>query len=537
MSIRIPVSELSAVQIDTIKKSCILQKIESFFATSKYGKKEAVDVIFVKYENGIYILPFFFAKWLLCTYDVRLVKKTAPWNEYIPSNPMVSYKFTATLDPSPEKHNQPVICDEALKHLQRDGSVSVIVPPGSGKTVMGAYLGSRFPFPVLVLDHLTNLTAQWLDTYRNMTTATIWCVGESTKRTGTVTHENGLIAPAYYLSSNDRCTDLPDVIICNTERVEKIPEAFLKRIGVLVLDEAHRLCTAGKVDCLLSTSPQYIISLTATYMRSDGMIKMMNLLVGENRVIRRRTDPYDVVQVSTNISPSLDAKGWVNQATDLSRNPDRNQIILNIIATRCHKIGDPSNGKDKKAIIMVSRVEHAELLNQLLKDNGYECDYLAGKKKTYIDSQILIGTVDRIGIGFDEKAFCGKTFKGVRSDMLIIACSYKDAALIEQIAGRVFRVKRPLIYYLLDNGSTYAKHWAVAKKFYLYTGGIISYIPASKLSGPGGSGASEDLESVISRSETMTECGSEDTASVISGFEDTECDSDEEPNEPDEEDI
>jgi hypothetical protein len=43
-----------------------------------------------------------------------------------------------------------------------------------------------------------------------------------------------------------------------------------------------------------------------------------------------------------------------------------------------------------------------------------------GQKKGYNDSHVLVGTVSKMGVGFDEANVC-ENFQGVKSDTLVLA--------------------------------------------------------------------------------------------------------------------
>jgi len=106
---------------------------------------------------------------------------------------------------------------------------------------------------------------------------------------------------------------------------------------------------------------------------------------------------------------------------------------------------------------------------------GESVDSMAGTKSTYSDSRILVGTISKIGTGFDEKTAC-PNFNGVRINMLILCTSIKKASLLEQSIGRVFRAEMPVVIDLVDDNPILKRHWKERQKWYISRNGTIKTI-------------------------------------------------------------
>ena len=101
-----------------------------------------------------------------------------------------------------------------------------------------------------------------------------------------------------------------------------------------------------------------------------------------------------------------------------------------------------------------------------------ETEVLCGKKKSYIESKVLIGTMSKIGTGFDQSSAC-ENYSGKRFNLLILTSSIKKESMLEQNVGRVFRDSNPIVYHLVDNDPIIISHWYIARKWYIKNGGII----------------------------------------------------------------
>jgi superfamily II DNA or RNA helicase len=167
----------------------------------------------------------------------------------------------------------------------------------------------------------------------------------------------------------------------------------------------------------------------------------------------------------------IDAKKNINGVLDWSDftlkqaiSEERNDQVLGLI--KAHP--------DYKILILTWRSErHVLPLFKYLKSHGIDCDYMSGTKKTYRDSRVLVGTIQKIGTGFDEKAAC-ENFNGMRINMLIKLGSTASSELLEQVAGRAFRAEFPVIVDFVDDHPLSEKHFTkVADPWYKSRNGKI----------------------------------------------------------------
>jgi hypothetical protein len=258
-----------------------------------------------------------------------------------------------------------------------------------------------------------------------------------------------------------------DVIICMDARWNQIPPSIRDSVGLLILDEAHLLCTHTRVQCLLAFQPQYIVALSATLKRDDDQSRMIQAICGEHSITRESKKEFTVFKVKTGVVPErrLNKMGgvdWSYLVSSTLLNKDRNTIIINLVKLNL----------DRKILILTSLKGHSTLLADLLKLESIDSDYLIGTKNKYVDSPVLIGTISKIGTGFDPATACPE-YQGQPFDLLILACSMKKHAALTQNIGRVFRCDSPIIYHLVDDDSILKKHWYEARQWYLSNGATI----------------------------------------------------------------
>lgn len=426
MAYAIKRSTISSATANTIRNMLHLQPD---VRTSKYNRNNVREpILFYNVDGDIIHLPYLFASSLF---------------QIIPNidilYPVTQLNFTGTL-----RENQINVENESWEQLQRYGTSTLGLYPGFGKTILGAKLASRAKLMTVVLVHREILTIQWKKTFENFTNAKIWIVGEK------------------------NVPSVCDVIICMDTRWHHIPQYMRDAIGFLIVDEAHAFCTPTHVGCLLAFHPKYILVESATLERDDTMESMIYAICGNHGVYREINKPFSVMKIITNTTPQrkLNRMGGVDW-TALVRatlfDNRRNQIILSLVT------GNPNN----TILILTSLVDHAKLLYDNLASLNVSCDYMCGNRKNYNDCRVLIGTMSKIGTGFDQATSC-PNYSGRRFDLLILCSSIKKYSVLVQNVGRVFRADYPTIMYLVDNDNIYKNHWYKCRKWFLKRGGFLT---------------------------------------------------------------
>lgn len=395
----------------------------------KYNRgAKAVPINFYTHENGIMHVPYLFASSLF---------QIIP-NMHI-AYPHVPIQFIGNLRPY-----QVPVEEEAWRQLQTFGTTTLGLYPGFGKTILGARLASRVNLLCVILVHRELLTVQWKKTFEDFTNSVVWIVGE------------------------DRPPAKCDVIICMDTRWQLIPESIRDMVGLLIIDEAHAFCTPGHVRCLLSFHPKYIVAESASLLRDDGLHSMIYAICGNHGVFREVGKPFHVMKIITNTKPvrKMNRFGGVDWAALVSStlaDERRNKIIIELTAANLHR----------KILILTSHVDHVMALHTQLDERNIANDYFCSTKKSYQDSTVLVGTLSKIGTGFDQASFCD-TFNGITFDLLILVCSIKKYSMLVQNVGRCFRSDSPIVMHLVDDDTIFQGHWYKARKWYLQHNGTIT---------------------------------------------------------------
>jgi superfamily II DNA or RNA helicase len=341
-------------------------------------------------------------------------------------NPIFNFPlFSGTL-----KSEQLNIFEEAKLNLSTNGVIMISCYTGFGKTVTTLAIACHLKLKTLVVVHRLCLLDQWTESIKQ------FCSGAK------------CIDATLY-------SDAPFAIV-NIASISKIVN--VASYELLITDETHLLLSEKRSLNLLNITPKKMIGLTATPYRPDELNIAFKLFFGSNYILRKLHKLHYIYEVKTNIK--IDDKRMYNGMLDWnyvlkqqSENEKRNKLIVNIIN---------SFTKDRTWLVLVKRKIQAEILYNMLKLHNNVTTLIGTEREYNKNSQILIGTVGKIGTGFDHP----------KLDSLLLAADMVEFYI--QFLGRVMRTKKdPIIIDLVDDHPILQTHYYKRKKVYLEHGGVI----------------------------------------------------------------
>jgi superfamily II DNA or RNA helicase len=326
---------------------------------------------------------------------------------------------------------QKEVRDEILDIINRTSSVVLSLHTGFGKTVMAIYLSSKIGLRTVILCHRKVIIEQWVESIKKyIPNATVCILGEKVgkKEMKSRTFDEG------------NC----DFLICNVINVPNKTREFYSSFGLVVVDEIHTVCTSAFSKCLNYFFPEYLIGLSATPFRSDGMDRIIELYCGPEIVFRKLNKPFNVYKLSTNFKPNsqLNISGtldWNSVLEDQATNTSRNNLIVNL----CRYF------INRNILVLVKRKDHAAVLRNMLASKGEDVDMFTGdSRECNYTCRVLIATYSIAGVGFNLE----------KLDLLICAADVLEN--FTQYIGRIFRRDDVSAIYidLIDEMSTIKKH-------------------------------------------------------------------------------
>lgn len=352
---------------------------------------------------------------------------------------ITNYTFVGNLT-----EKQELVKEEVFETLNRTKSIILSFHCGFGKTIFSIYITSLLKYKACILAHRVNLIDQWYYSIKKV------CPD----------------AKIQILDTKCKIDKSNDFFIINSLNVSKRSKDDFKEIGIVIVDEAHTICTENLSRGLFHFQPKYLIGLTATPYRTDGMSIILELFFGPEIIERKLRRPFNVYLLKTGKNGHVQIKSetkvnkmgkldWNSVLKSQCLNEKRNQIIVNIITFF----------KTRNILVLCKLVEQSKFLLNRLKEKGEQVDmFVSTQKKFNHDSRILISTFSKTGVGFDHP----------KLDMLIIASDVEEG--IEQYVGRIFRRQdtTPIIIDILDDFRPLYNHYLTRRKLYLETGAEIN---------------------------------------------------------------
>jgi superfamily II DNA or RNA helicase len=322
----------------------------------------------------------------------------------------LSLKFLGSLTPEQMNAVQAV--------LSHDMGV-LVAPPGAGKTVMGCYAVAERNVPTLILTHRKPILDQWRTQLGDL-------LGLSPRLVGQVG------------GGRNRQTGVIDLGMMQSLKAFDDLEAFFSQYGFIIVDECHHLPAFTFEACVRKAPVRYILGLTATPYRRDGLQEIITFQCGS---IRHTMAPIEtgfsrmlLVRETPFTFPDLDAP--IQEIFRcLVRHDARNELIRTDV---CQALTE-----GRRCLILSHWKEHCELIADGLRERGKtplvlsgtlgkktRSAMLASLQNTPSDKElVIVATGQYLGEGFD----CPQV------DTLFLAFPLSFKGKLIQYVGRALR--------------------------------------------------------------------------------------------------
>lgn len=445
MSVRVPLNKISMSERTQITKKLRFNKKETEYNKFKpsttiwaYDIDDPGDVgnssdqgttgdVSDSGDQGTIYLPFWWA--------LKNIKEASrPKRDVFQPN---GAKFTGLLRPLQEE-----VKSEAIRLLNKYGSCILSLYTGAGKTITSINLACTTKLKTLILCHRIVLIEQWKQSIEK------FCPGAKIQ-----------VLKGTDKKAKDALDESNDFFIMNALNVSKKGHQYFDCIGTVIVDELHVMGTEKLSESFNYIQPRYLIGLSATPYRSDGMDSLLEAYFGKDKIYRKMYHQHYVYKVATTFEPTvqLGRNGkvdWNSVIESQTSDENRNELIVRI----CRFF------KNRTFLILSKRISQVMWLMKRFEELGESPTSLVGvQKKCNYDSRILIATVQKAGVGFDHP----------KLDSLVIASDVEEYFI--QYLGRIFRRQdsEPLVFDIVDKNPILGKHYRTRQKIYRDHGGIV----------------------------------------------------------------
>ena len=399
-----------------------------------YGAQIEPFKVYLENESKIY-LPKFYG-----------IDKFGPANvNILPPGKDIEINFSLNL-----KEEQKLPAKKTIEAYHSKGGGILCLPCGFGKTIMALYFISQLKKKTLVIVHKEFLMNQWIERIKfALPTAKIGLVQGNLCQIG----ESDIV-----------------IGMLQTLSMREFPPNTFDDIGHVIIDECHCIPSRVFSRALLKVNSQFMLGLSATPNRKDGLTKVLKWYVGD-MIHTVKSFDKNVVKVERYLLESnfagynedvLNFRGKPQMATmvnNIANYGKRTQFMMKVILDSLAK------SEQRQILVLSDRKQnladmHKIALAKEFTSVGY---YVGGMKKDDLKKsescRLLLGTFAMAKEGLDIPTLNG----------LVLACPKSD---IIQAIGRIDRVIheniQPVIMDIVDQFSVFEsqakKRFQVFKK-------------------------------------------------------------------------
>jgi len=416
-------SAFSDAEMQRVRRDTTVKPI----ATSDYSIPEPFE-IYKESQKYLYIPKFY-----------GLSRYGVPERTSVSEGSQINISFKGDI-----RQNQIDPCKQAKNQLEQFGGGVLCLPCGFGKTVMAINLICWLGKKALVIVNKEFLLNQWKERIQQFSDAKVGIIQQNKTD---IKDKDIVIGMLHSISMKD------------------YPKELFGDFGTLIVDEVHHIAARVFSNALLKISTKFMIGLSATPERKDGLSKVFEWFMGdvflkvdrkEQKVIVNRISfvckDQDYCKEVVNFRGKANLPRMINNITEYS---PRNEFILKIITGL--------SIKKRRILLLSDRRAHLEDINKrVIKDTVCSVGFYVGgmKQKLLKESEgkdLILGTFMMAAEAMDIPAL----------DTLILASPKGD---IEQAVGRILRTCKqdisPVVIDIVDSFSTFENQSYKRNRFF-----------------------------------------------------------------------
>lgn len=281
---------------------------------------------------------------------------------------------------------------KAMRTILSSAQGVLVAPPGAGKTVMGCFAVTKRRLPTLILAHRKPILEQWR--------------GQLMELLSLPSSQIGQVG-----GGRNRRSGVVDLAMIQSLKAIEDLEAFFSGYGFLIVDECHHLPAFTFEACVRRAPIRFILGLTATPYRRDGLQDILYMQCGPIRYTMQDLETELVKQLvvrETSFTQPLDEQQPIQEVfRELVQQEARNAFIREDVRRAV--------SEGRRCLILSQWKEHCRLLAEALATCGLQAVVLDGtlgkkERKTLLqriestpraEPLIVIATGQYLGEGFD----------------------------------------------------------------------------------------------------------------------------------------
>jgi superfamily II DNA or RNA helicase len=299
----------------------------------------------------------------------------------------------------------------------------LVAPPGAGKTVMGCFVVAKRGLPTLILAHRKPILEQWRMRLMELL--------------GLTSREIGQVG-----GGRQRRSGIVDLAMIQSLRSIDDLQGFFANYGFIVVDECHHLPAFTFESCIKKAPIRYVLGLTATPYRRDGLESIITMQCGPIRCVLE--DGPAGLSLRLNVRetpftfPTEDRPAIQEIFRNLVRDESRNSMIEEDVIRALND--------GRQCLILTQRTEHCRALAESLVQKGKVPFVLSGavgkRERSSILEAIENASPQKELLVIATGQYLGEGFDCPRIDTLFLAFPISFKGKIIQYVGRTLRSHR-----------------------------------------------------------------------------------------------
>ena len=345
------------------------------------------------------------------------------------------------------------ITETYLNHVKKTnlgGGGLLEIPCGRGKTVMALKIIEQLKQKTLVIVHKGFLLNQWIERITQFL---------PNARVGKI--------QGPYFDIKDK-----DIVIgmLQSLSMKEYPQSMFKSFGLTIIDECHHVSAEVFVRSLFSVVTPYMLGLSATMQRKDGLTKVFKMFIGDIVYSEKTKQEHNVlvkaIEYVTNDEEFNDVKydyrGNPQYSTMISKLCNfnhRSEFIVSVVADMVKE--NPERqlmilGHNKSLLVYL----HKAIEFKNIASVGY---YIGGMKEKDLKlsetKKIIVATYSMAAEALDIKTLSGLIMVTPKTDVV-------------QSIGRILRTKheQPVVVDIIDQHGIFQNQWKKRKTYYVKQG-------------------------------------------------------------------
>ena len=338
--------------------------------------------------------------------------------------------------------------EAVVSGLRSKGSGILSLPTGYGKTTVALYILSKISQKTLIVVHKEFLMTQWIERI------------------------NQFLPGARVGKIQGSVTDVEnkDIVIGMLQSLSKkeYEKNTFSDFGMTIIDETHHVCTRSFSRLFSRVNTRYLLGLSATLERKDGLTYVLHWFLGPTlfKVERKAQKQVRVEKIDfknelfngpfpTNRARKPSLPEAITKITNL---PERNDMIMSLLAK--------NHAEHRKTLVLTDRRQHCvdllDVSRSLYSSGLYIGGMKPGELKESEQADVIFATYSLAHEGLDIPAL----------DTLIMASPKSD---IVQSVGRILREtlgknNTPLVMDIVDAWGPFQYQFFKRCKYYKSAG-------------------------------------------------------------------